>query len=36
MLDLQHSVDIFEDYILVAVKTFYALTYTSKLLFFVC
>ena len=36
MLDLQHSVDVFENYILVAVKNLYALTYTSKLFLFVC
>ena len=30
MVDLQHSVVVFEVYILVGVRTFYALTYTSK------
>ena len=36
MLDLQHSVDVFEVYILVAVWNVYALTFTSKLFLFIC
>ena len=32
MLDLQHSMNVFEVHMLVAVRNFYAQTYTSKLL----
>ena len=36
ILDLQHLVDVFKNYILVTVLNFYAATLTSKLLLFVC
>ena len=36
MVDSQHSVDVFEVYILAAASNFYKPTYTSKLFSFVC